>query len=81
MTIIVPPSNFNDSHTYNTHPTQLQAHAQPESSCAQEERLEQVSQCLETVYTSINTSNMPSGPQKSIITQPCRLHQEISVPT
>ena len=48
-------------------PPQLQAHTQPESSCAQEERLEQVSQCLETVYTSINASNicnMPSGPQK-----------------
>ena len=67
------------THTPTIHiPIQLQAHTQPESSCAQEERLEQVSQCLETVHTSINGSNTPSGPQKlerPIITQVCRLHQ------
>ena len=77
------------THTPTIHiPTQLQAHTQPESSCAQEERLEQVSQCLETVYTSINANNTPSGPQKlerPIITQVCGLRQPhswmVSCPT
>ena len=76
-----PTLKFLIAHTPTIHiPPQLQAHTQLESSCAQEERLEQVSQCLETVYTSIDASNMPSGPQKlerSIrsITQVCGLHQ------
>ena len=41
------------THTPTIHiPPQLQAHTQPESSCcAQEERLDQVPQCLETIYS------------------------------
>ena len=49
------------SYTPTIHiPTQLQAHTQSELSCAQEVRLEQVSQCLETLHTIINASNTPS---------------------
>ena len=88
MIIIVPPSNFNDSHTYNTHPSTTTSTYTTKSSCAQEERLEQVSQCLETVHTGINASNMPSGPQKlkrPIISQVCSLRQPhswmVSCPT
>ena len=77
MTVIVPPSNFNDSHML----TQLQAHTQPESSFVQKERLEQASQCLETVHTRINDCKVPSGPQKleyPIITQVSGLYQPCS---
>ena len=51
MTVIVPPSNFNDSHTYNTHAhTTTRTYTTRVELCAQKERLEQVSHCLETVH-------------------------------
>ena len=49
---------------------------QPQSGCARQEKLEPVSQCLETVHTSVNAINTPGGPQKlecSITTQLCDL--------
>ena len=88
MTIIVPSSSFNDSHTYDTHPhTTTSTYTTRVKLCTGREA-KQVSQCLETVHTSINGSNTPSGPQKlerPIITQVCCLHQPhpwmISCPT
>ena len=53
MTIIVPPQILM-THTPTIHiPPQLQVHTQPELSCAQEERLEQVSEFLETSINAI----------------------------
>ena len=90
MTTILLPSNFNDLHTYKIHiPAQLQAHTQPESSCATEKRLEQVQQSLEKyVQVSMLVICMLSGQQKlehQIITQVCGFCQPhswmVSCPT
>ena len=89
MTIIVPPTNFNDSHTYNTHPhTTSSTYTTIVKLCTGREAIEEVSQCLETVHSGINASIMPSGSQKlkhPIITQVCSLRQPhswmVSCPT
>ena len=65
------------SYTNNTHPYIT---TQTYTSRVKEERVEQVSQCLETIHTSVNATNTPSGPQKlerPIITQVRGLCQPI----
>ena len=88
MTIIVPPTNFNDSHTYNTHPhTTTSTYTTIVKLCTGREARKSIT-VPETVHTGINASNMPSGPQKlkrPIITQVCSLRQPhswmVSCPT
>ena len=67
MTIIVPPTYFNNSHTYITHPhTTTSTHSRSQAVHGREARTS--AQCLETVHASINASNSPQKLERLIIT-------------